>query len=688
MADQSLLRVVSNSELDRRQALDIEHNRQVSLAEGPNSPTMLALAAHIRKQYDYFRWHRTQFQIHDRYLKGLRAYNGEYDPTKAQQVQGFGGSDVYARITTVKCRGASALLRDVYLNSKNPWQLEATPVPSLPDDVAASVQQLVETEAVSMLQLGEQPTPAQLQEREDQLLAGARVAARKKAHEEAKKAHRYLADVLYEGGFEKAFAEFLIDLPIFPYACIKGPVVKNKKRLSWVNGQLVSKYEPVMTWQRISAFDLYITPAASCVEDADIIERIKLSRADLNECLGLPGYSDDNIRAVLNDYEHGMSDWLDEQETERANLENKENPYLNRSQWIDTLEFHGNVKGDWLREWGFESKQVPDKDKDYFVTAWLIGNYVIKVQINPNPKARPPYYISSFEKVPGSLYGNPLTEILSDVQDVANAAFRSLVNNMSLASGPQVVVNEERLSPTTNPDSLYPWKRWRTITDPNMLDTKDPVTFFQPNSNAQELLGVYKAMVDIADEVSAIPRYITGSNRVGGAASTASGLSMLMNNASKVLQNVAASIDAEVLQPLLEDLYNMIMLTDGGRTLRGDEQIVVRGATVAMQKEQDRMRRLEFLQMTANPIDMEIIGQKGRASVLEAISEDLGLPYEEIVPNAEAMQDRMEAMGHQQELVEAEQEGLARQAQGDQPARTGGKDRAEAETDNQFRVNT
>ena len=686
MADQSLLRVVSNAELDQQQALQIE--REQSLAKGENDPTMLALAAHIRKQYQYFKWHRTHFKLHDRYLKGLRAYSGEYDPEKANMVKQFGGSDVYARLTTVKCRGASALLRDVYLSSKNPWQIEATPVPSLPEDVTASIQQLVETEAVSMLQLGEQPTPSQLQEREDQLLAGAKVAARKQAHREAKQAQQHLSDVLHEGGFEKAFAEFLIDLPIFPYACIKGPVVKNKKRLSWVNGQLSSRYEPVMTWERVSAFDLYITPGAGCVEDADIIERIKLNRADLHECMGLPGYNDDNIRKVLNDYEHGLTDWLDDQETERAELEDKENPYLNRSQLIDTLEFHGNVKGSWLREWGFTSKQVPDTDKDYFVTAWLIGNYVIKVQINPNPKARAPYYITSFEKVPGSLYGNPLTEILSDVQDVANAAFRSLVNNMSMASGPQVVVNEERLSPTTNPDSLYPWKRWRTIIDPMGADNSDPVKFFQPQSNANELLGVYKAMVDIADEVSAIPRYITGSNRVGGAASTASGLSMLMNNASKVLQNVAASIDTEVLKPLLEDLYNMIMLTDGGKTLRGDEQIVVRGATVAMQKEQDRMRRLEFLQMTANPIDMEIIGQKGRAAVLESISEDLGLPYEEIVPNAEAMEDRMEAMSQQQMLVEAQQEAAAREAQGDQPARTGGKDRAEAETDNAFRVTT
>ena len=682
MADQSLLRVVSNSDLDTRRALEIDAAE--SLAESPDDVRMIALAAHIKTQFQHFRWHRNQQQFPDRYLNALRAYNGEYSPQKRQQIGEFGGSDVYARLTTIKCRGASALLRDVYLNSSHPWDIEPTPDPVLPEGVEESISQLVESEAMGMMQHGEMPSPAQLTERESQLMAGARMATRKKAVEEAKHARTKLQDLLAEGGFYTALGEFLTDLPIFPMACIKGPVVKNKKRIKWVNGGLISTYQPVMTWCRVSPFDLYFTPGASKIEDADVIERIRLSRADLNACIGLAGYNDDNIKAVLDDYEHGFADWLDEKDTERQHAEGKENPHLNRSELIDTLEYHGNVRGKWLREWGFTNKQVADEFKDYFITAWMIGRYIIKVQINPNPKARPPYYISSFEKVPGSVLGNPLTETLADIQDVANASLRSLVNNMAMASGPQVVVNEERLSPTVNPDSLYPWKRWRTVSDPMGMDQRDPITFFQPNSNSQELLGVYKSMVDIADEVSAIPRYITGSARTGGAASTASGLSMLMNNASKVLQNVAASIDNDVIAPLLEDLYHMIMLTDGGKTFRGDEQIVVRGATVAMQKEQDRMRRLEFLQMTANPIDMEIVGMKGRASVLSSIAEDLGLPHEEIVPNAEQMQDRMDAQNQQQQLMEA-----AAQAQGGQspgPSDAGG--RLGAETDNMQRMST
>jgi hypothetical protein len=54
----------------------------------------------------------------------------------------------------------------------------------------------------------------------------------------------------------------------------------------------------------------------------------------------------------------------------------------------------------------------------------------------------------------------------------------------------------------------------------------------------------------LADELSAIPRYMSGSNPGGGAGRTASGLAMLMSNASKILQMVAQNIDHDVIQPL------------------------------------------------------------------------------------------------------------------------------------------
>jgi len=203
-----------------------------------------------------------------------------------------------------------------------------------------------------------------------------------------------------------------------------------------------------------------------------------------------------------------------------------------------------------------------------------------------------------------------------------------------------------------------------------------PISFFQPQSNARELMEVYNQMGVIADETSAIPRYLTGSNNVGGAAKTASGLSMLMNNASKVLQNIAAQIDSDIFSLLLQDLYDFIMLTDKEGVLRGDEKIRVRGVTVAIQKEQDRLRKLEFLQISGNPIDSQIVGVQGRAAILRDIAEDLGMPGDKIVPS----EDELESRQQQQQLD------MAQQGAANQPA-PGGAARPAEELDNNFRTN-
>jgi hypothetical protein len=111
---------------------------------------------------------------------------------------------------------------------------------------------------------------------------------------------------------------------------------------------------------------------------------------------------------------------------------------------------------------------------------------------------------------------------------------------------------------------------------------------------------------------------------------------MLMGNASKTLQNVAAAIDRDVMEPLLQELYDMIMMTMPG-VFRGDERVIVKGVNHAQKREQDRMRQLEFLQITANPIDMSIVGLNGRASVLRSVSGELGLDHESVVPDEDTL---------------------------------------------------
>ena len=660
LPQRGVLRVVPPAALDA--AIKAQDEARAAAEAAAQTPEMSNLAGFIRTQFEIMRTHRNNAQSgwSERLLSALRAFNGQYDALKLAEIRKFGGSEVYARVIAMKCRGASSLLRDVYLAPDRPWGIQAGPDPEVPPEIMQSIQQLVQSEAGTLQVNGRPPDVASLRDRTLQLMAAAREAAKKKTVLQAKVAEDKVDELLIDGGFYKALSEFLTDLPLFPFACIKEPVVRIVPTVAWQNGQATVQQIPRLFWNRISPFDIWWTPGVSDIEDAAVIERTRVTRADLNDLLDLPGYNTNEIRAVLDEYGRGgLHDNWDSTDAERAVMESRENPNLNRSGLISCLEYHGNVQGRMLREYGMTEEQVPDELRDYFVQAWLIGSHIIKAQLSPSPRKRHPYFITSFEKVPGTPVGNGLPDILNDIQEVANASLRALVNNLSISSGPQVVVNDDRLSPDEDGEELYPWKRWHVQSDPMGNNSQVPVSFFQPTSNAQELLGVYQKFNDMADELSAIPKYLAGAGASGGAGRTASGLAMLMGNASKILQTVAANIDRDVLDPALRQLFDMLLLTDQSGLLTGEEQIRVMGVNVAIQRETQRSRQLEFLQITANPVDVQIVGPKGRAAVLRSVAQTIGLDGQQVVPSDDDLEKQQQQAAAMQQAAAQAQGGQA-----------------------------
>lgn len=638
----SILRVVGPSELNAAEKLRDEQNAKVedqAAAGAQTAEDLSGLAGFIRGQFDIFKRHRTSASgWNERLQNAMRVFNGQYDATKLADIKRFGGSEIYARVVAMKCRGASSLLRDIYLSPDRPWGLEPPDDPTIPEAIMKQINALVGAEMQSLQSTGEAPDIDKIRDRTMQLVEAARQAAKKKASAQAVVSEQKLDEILKAGGFYKSLAEFITDLPLFPFACIKGPVVRILPQVAWENGRPVVKQIPKLTWQRVSPFDIWWTPGVSDIEDASVIERTRLTRADLNDLLDLPGYNHTAIREILDLFGRGgLNDVTDDTDSERAVQESREDPVFNQSGLISCLEFTGNVQGRLLLQEGMDKKLIPDEMRDYYIQAWSIGRYIIKVQLAPSPRRRHPYYISSFEKVPGTPVGNGLPDILHDIQEASNATLRALVNNMSISSGPQVVVNDDRLSGNEDGEELYPWKRWHVSSDPmgGSRGSEKPIDFFQPNSNSQELLQVYQSFVNMADDLSAIPKYLQGSGATGGAGRTASGLAMLMGNASKILQTVAANVDRDVLDPLLSELFDMVMLTDTSGLLTGEETVRVLGVSVATQRETQRARQLEFLQITANPIDMQIIGPAGRAEVLRSVSQDIGLNGAKVVPSAD-----------------------------------------------------
>ena len=613
-AGRGLIRVASNDEMVAAE------KKSESLVK-VDQTTLTALAGHVRNRFEKAVRHRRTVGIDDELIRDMRAYNGQYDPTKMQEIQRFGGSAVYSRMMAMKCRGATALLRNVYMNSDRPWSLEPSANPTIPETLDFHVQNLVHAEVLKANQAGKKVPQPMIKQRLEGLYHAVKLSERRKAIEDAKDAQRGIDTILEKGRFYEALSDFLNDLPIYKYAVIKGPVTRRHLELKWSrNGKMTQHEEACFFWERVSPWDVWFSPGATSINNTEVFERQRLSPLDLYNLKGLPGYRDADIDAIIDDYEaRGFKEWIQIFDTERSYMEGRNN-VLDDS-YINAIEFHGTILGKYLREYN-----VPGVDEDlkpYFVTAWMVDRRIFKVMLNPSPRVRVPYFITSFDKQPGTLYGNGIPAIANDLTDVINAVLRALVNNISISSGPQVSINEDLISPNQD-TGLYPWKQWKHVSDPSNPNGK-AVDFFQPNSNAQELIGVLDKFSTMLDDVSTIPRYLTGGGASGGAGRTASGLSMLINNANKTLQNVADNIDNDVFLPLLHMLYDYIMLTDKDGMLRGDENIVVDGVRQASKQEQDLSRQLEFLNLINNPTYQSMLGEGEVGRILQKIADNIGM---------------------------------------------------------------
>ena len=196
---------------------------------------------------------------------------------------------------------------------------------------------------------------------------------------------------------------------------------------------------------------------------------------------------------------------------------------------------------------------------------------------------------------------------------------------ISKNSGPQIERNIDRIPPSERAENkLIPWKVW-DVTGDMMAGPAPALKFYQPPMVVERLMNVYQAFSKIADEHSGVPAFTHGDPNVGGAGSTASGLSMLMGSAARGIKAIIKSIDEYIIKPSVERQYFWLIERKDYFGMVCDYQIVSGGTMAALAREQMAARRIEFMNATANPVDAQIMGMEGRKYVLDETAKSVNM---------------------------------------------------------------
>ena len=647
------------------------------------------LAGHIRSAWQIAK--EAKRPIEEVMIRCLRQRNGIYESDKLAAIREMGGSEIYVLITLSKCRAAEAWISDVLRPAGDkPWTLEPTPIPELnpvfEQEVQREIQaevQNIQREIQSMNILGVPEVQKALAEYMQDLREKLIEESYDEAKEASEKMSRVMLDQQIQGGFIDAFKQVLNDIVTLKAGIMKGPVIRMKKEKKYVfdgaKWNIELKDTLVPEFDRVSPFDFYPAAGSTGVEDGDIIERHFMTRSDLVSLLGVPGYKDEAIREVLSQYQQGTFFEQLPVDMQRYMVEHGETGTKNRTKKFEILEYWGSVPGKYLVDWGVEGDI--DEEKEYEINAWMCKNVVLKAIINPDKLGRKPYSVTAFEKIPGSIWGKGIPEMMSDIQDVCNAVARAIVNNAQLASGPMVEVNVDKCASNT---AMHPWKIFQATNQ--TMNEAPAIHFYQPQMYVAPLQQVYEFFSLASDESTGVPRWAYGNTNVGGAGSTSSGLSMLMTYAARGIKQVLQNTDDDLFASILQRQYDYNMVYNEDETIKGDIRIVARGASSLIAREQQTLRIKEALQLTANPIDLQLLGLETRLEMIKKLFKAMDIELENIPDPGDiqsvikTIQDQIvqqqQALGAQQggqaggqlvpENQQAQQTGQAPEAKGPQ----------------------
>ena len=553
-----------------------------------------------------------RYQHEQRWLKAYKNFRGIYDSTT--QFRESENSKVFVKITKTKVLAAYGQIIDVlFANKKFPIVVEPSPVPEGVAEFAhlskvpMPPQQQEEpvadpygfpgdgrdmppgaTEASPLAGLAGKYEGIDLQEGPSRMGEPQISPARETARLMEKQIH----DQMHENNATNIMRHSLFECALLGTGIIKGPLNESKTLHRWDQEKNYSPYKKLVPrLESVSCWNFYPDPTATNVDDCSyVIQRHRLNRSQMRDLMDKPFFNGEAIAKCLS----GGPNYTDKYFEDTIRSESLED--LAAVDRYEVLEFWGNLDSDLIRQMGIPMEV--DDLSEVPVNAWICGNEVLRLVLNPFVPYRIPYFATPYEINPYQLFGIGIPENMEDAQLLMNGHVRMAIDNLALAGNVVFDVDEASLVPGQNYD-IYPGKVFRRqsgVTGTAINAVKFPNT-------AGENIQMYQAARQLADEETGLPSIMHGQTGVSGTGRTAAGLSMLMGGANLSVKTVIKNIDDFLLKPLGECMFFWNMqFTDDRPEIQGDLEIKPQGTAAVMQKEVRSQRLTALLQTVANPM--------------------------------------------------------------------------------------
>ena len=567
-------------------------------------------------------------------------------------------STLFVGVTRQKTNAAEARLADILLptDDRN-WGIQPTPDPdgarAIEDDGAlvdpATGQPVLFDEEGNVTTDPQLGKPAR---KKDVALASQRAAA-----QAAKAMQQEIDDQLVECDYNSELRKTIHDAAVMGTGVIGGPFVVKRVRKAWrervdpTTGKKVQELQVVEELKPASVRKdpRFVWEDPACGDDvqngAGMFEMDKLTEKKVRELARQPGYMRDQLIKVI---EEGPKRCAALYELERkGNEADGQDKNTSYQHWI----YWGELKREDLELVG-----VPVPEDELEVVSGcveMINDTVVRAYLNPLEDGSLPYDFFPWEKVQGKARGVGVPRLMKAQQSATNAAWRQMMDNAGITSGPQIVIRRNAITPADGQWQLSPRKFWYLNEDIPIQNVFSSVEF---DSHQTELAAIIELAEKLSDQETGTPMMAQGQQ--GSAPETVGGMQLLMNNSNVVTRRMVKQFDDYITRKHIRRYYDYNMAYSEKENIKGDFQVDARGSSALLVRDIQNQAYTNLMAAAASPMYAPFVNPQSlfekvlRAQHIdprdimyapEKIEENLANAKEQVDPRVQAAQINAEA---------------------------------------------
>jgi len=500
-------------------------------------------------------------------------------------------STVYIGLTRQKTNAAEARISDILLptDDRN-WGIKPTPKPKLMA-MSRDTQMAGDKETGQPLMHPDTGEPLAMRD-----IAR---AAMKTAREKSDAMQLEIEDQLVECDYNGELRKVIHNSARLGTGVIKGPIVTNRTRKAWqpyrdMQGNTIHQLDIVneVTPASFSIDPRNVWPDPGCGDSIHngkgVYEREQMTSRQVRDLAKQPGFMKDQLRKVLEEGPKKSATFQELKDEDQRDI--ARDVYEMWSYW-------GEVDHDDLEAAGLK---MGEKDELRAVSACvvMINSTIVKAFLNPLEGGDLPYDFYVWERVSDSVWGYGIPYLMRAQQKVLNAAWRQMMDNAGVSSGPQIIVKAGAIQPADKQWQISARKIWFATDEVD--DVRKAFTAVEFNSHQVELSGIIKMAMELADMETGVPVIMQGEK--GAAPDTVGGMQMLMNSANVVLRRLVKQFDDMVTRPHIRRYYDYNMMYNEDEEIKGDFSIDARGSSALLIRDIQNQAFLNLLAAGANPV--------------------------------------------------------------------------------------